>query len=278
MGEQTGIQWTDKTWNPWQGCERVSPGCDHCYMFRDMRRFGKDPDVVVRSSAQTFNKPLKWEREITRFVPSEQVPQSARMLVFLASWSDFFIKQADPWRADAWSVVRRCPSLIFQILTKRHARIADNLPEDWTRALEPARIVTSGYPNVALGVTAEDQAWADRRWAELRKVPARWRFISHEPALGPLSIAKLVRATGVAPDWIITGGESNPGARSYDFRWTRELLREGEAYGVPIFVKQSGDLAHDGLVPIRLSERHGGNPSDWPEDCRVRQFPAEWGR
>jgi protein gp37 len=291
MGEKTGIQWTDKTWNPWQGCERVSPGCDHCYMFREMRRYGKDPDTVVRSSAQTFNKPLRWEREACAAMGAPGVERPAHPrgyrppLVFLASWSDFFIREADPWRDEAWSIIQRCPSLVFQILTKRHARIAKNLPIDWTigitaDASAPGRWTPgrNGYPNVALGVTCEDQSWAERRWEALAAVPARWRFISHEPALGSLKVHTLIHQTGVRPDWIITGGESNPGARAYDFRWARQLIEEGKEYGIPIFVKQGGDVARDGLVSLRMSERHGGDPNDWPADCRVRQFPAEWAR
>lgn len=260
MGDSSGIQWTERTWNPWQGCERVSPGCDNCYMFREMRRYGKNPDVVVRSSARTFNRPLAWERAAlaciekaitTARTREELVDWGPRTLVFLASWSDFFIKDADPWRAEAWGIIKRCPSLVFQILTKRHARIAKNLPSDWLESLTAHRTKRSmgfvdrllpdesesftvdvmdmrrGYPNVALGITAEDQEWADRRWAELARIPARWRFISHEPALGPLSIADLVIRTGIKPDWIITGGESNPGARPYNFDWARQLIDEG---------------------------------------------------
>lgn len=292
MGEKTGIQWTDRTWNPWQGCARVSPGCDNCYMFRDMRRFGKNPDVVVRSSAQTFNAPLRWEREASaqygelgkRIARNEQpgadvlaAACTPRSLVFVCSWSDFFIREADTWRDDAWAIMRRCPSLVFQVLTKRHARIERNLPIDWCKGEGPTEH-RDGYPNVALGITAEDQDWAERRWEALSEACARWKFISHEPALGPISLGKLYDREGVLPDWVITGGESNPGARPYDFDWARRLIAEGREYGVPIFVKQAGDVAHDRLVPLRINTRHGGDPTEWPLDTYVRQFPAEWGR
>src|SRR5688572_27904734 len=81
MGDRTDIAWTQKTWNPWHGCHKVSPGCKFCYMFREKRQYGQDPDVVVKSKTK-FNEPLKWKE------PS---------LVFTCSWSDWFIEEADPW-------------------------------------------------------------------------------------------------------------------------------------------------------------------------------------
>src|SRR3990172_2238186 len=107
VGEKTAIAWTDKTWNPWMGCHKVSAGCKACYMYRDMPRYGKDPTVVQRSKT-TFADPLKW-------------PDPAK--VFSCSWSDFWIEEADPWRTEAWSIIRRTPHLTYQILTKRPARI-----------------------------------------------------------------------------------------------------------------------------------------------------------
>jgi protein gp37 len=279
VGEKTGIQWTDRTWNPWQGCARVSPGCDNCYMFRDMRRYGKNPDVVVRSAAQTFNKPLRWERE--RVAELEANARNGittpTPLVFLASWSDFFIREADPWRDEAWATIAKCPSLVFQILTKRHGRIRGHLPDGRNAPAWLSDAHPDGYPNVALGVTCEDQEWAERRWEAVADVPARWRFVSHEPALGQLSIARMTGNGKLPlPDWIITGGESNPGARPYHFEWARDLVEQGSAVDVPIFVKQGGDFALWGGERLRL-EPHGGEMGEWPEDVRVRQFPAAWG-
>ena len=92
MGMNSKIEWTDATWNPWQGCHKVSPGCENCYMFREKTAYGQDPDVVVRSKLPTFNLPLKLKE-----------PQK----VFTCSWSDFFIQEADPWREDAWDIIDR---------------------------------------------------------------------------------------------------------------------------------------------------------------------------
>src|SRR3990167_11527130 len=108
MSDKTHINWTEATWNPWHGCIKVSPGCKNCYMYREKNRYGQDPAVVVRSKPATFNAPLKWK-------------EPAR--VFTCSWSDFFIKQADPWRDEAWDIIYQTPHLTYLILTKRPERI-----------------------------------------------------------------------------------------------------------------------------------------------------------
>jgi protein gp37 len=212
MGERSVIEWTDATWNPWRGCDKVSPGCAHCYMFRDQRRYGRDPSVVVRASDATFFAPLRSRRW--------QAPRK----VFTCSWSDWFHEDADPWRAEAWDVIRRTPEHTYQVLTKRPERIADHLPDDWG----------DGYANVWLGVTIESRRFVDRADL-LRETPAAVRFISAEPLLGPL-VCGVCGGTGwdVEPgshgqpvqvmcpecmrldgdldlagiDWLIAGGES----------------------------------------------------------------------
>src|SRR4051812_22014760 len=121
MSEITGIQWTEHTWNPWRGCTKIHDRCKLCYMFTEQARYGKDPSVVTRT--QTWGEPLKWQRKAEAAGISQ--------LVFTCSWSDWFHADADLWRDEAWRVVRQCPNLIFQILTKRPDRIADHLPKDW---------------------------------------------------------------------------------------------------------------------------------------------------
>ena len=255
MGEVTGIQWTSHTWNPWQGCQKVSPGCDNCYMFRDKQRYGQDPETVMRSKPPTFRAPLKWNREARE--------SSDPRRVFVASWADFFSREADEWRADAWAIIRECESLVFQVLTKRHARIAANLPSDWG----------DGYPNVWLGVSGENQEWADRRWAALSQIPARVRFISYEPAIDKLTM----RDWPTVPDWLIIGGESGRDARIFDASWARALIAECRERGCAPFVKQLGAVALDsdwyGFAPLPLTDSHGSDPSEWPEDLRVREWP-----
>ena len=108
----TEIEWTEATWNPWMGCTKVSPGCAHCYMFREQRQYGRDPETVVRSKTK-FREPMKW---------------AEGRLVFTCSWSDWFHEGADAWRPEAWEIVRATPQHTYQILTKRPERIVDHLP------------------------------------------------------------------------------------------------------------------------------------------------------
>lgn len=220
MAETTAIAWTEHTWNPWHGCTKISPGCAHCYMFRDKARYGQNPEVVVRSKT-TFNAPKKWKSG----------------LVFTCSWSDWFHKDADPWRDEAWQIVKNTPHLTYQILTKRPGRMARHLPADWG----------SGYPNVWLGVSVESQAFVNRVEV-LRDTPAQVRFISAEPLLGPLSLAGYL--DGI--HWVIAGGESGPGCRPMEPDWARMILGDCRTAGAAFFLKQLGGnpdaRAHDRAI------------------------------
>jgi protein gp37 len=280
MGDTTAIGWTDATYNPWRGCDKVSPGCAHCYMFTDQRRYGRDPSVVARCSDATFYAPLR--KKTWR----ELAPGS---LVFTCSWSDWFHEDADPWRDEAWDVIRQRPDLRWQILTKRPERIADHLPADWG----------DGWPNVWLGVSIENRRFVHRA-DHLRAVPAAVRFISAEPLLGPLvpsttsyladggdeldgmpygwhttrhfgskwSSDPGLDLTGI--DWIIFGGESGAGARKMYLLWVEDGIRAARTAGTAVFVKQLGAVAARELG-VRGK---GDDPNEWPEDLRVQEFPA----
>ena len=264
MGKNSNISWTDHTWNPWQGCKKVSAGCKNCYMFRDKARYGQDPEIVIRSKPATFNKPMTWKDPA---------------MVFVCSWSDFFIEEADAWRDDAWEIIRNSPQLIFQILTKRPERIIEHLPFGWG----------DGYPNVWMGVTAENQEMADLRIPILLNLPAAVHFVSCEPLLGKIIFPRIVGRTatwdslsgwgvitrgicgqmipnmrGPRLDWVIVGGESGPGCRDMNPEWA-ELIRYQCDYefddGTPFFMKQmSGNTK---------AEREA-----IPEDLIIREFPA----
>lgn len=160
MAENSSIEWTDHTWNPWYGCQKVSSGCTHCYMFHKMKQYGKDPNTVQRSKT-TFNKPLGWAKRY----PGQRV--------FTCSWSDFFHPAADLWRAEAWDVIRRTPELHYLILTKRPELAGARLPGDWG----------DGWPHVWIGASIENQAVARMRLRDLLKIPAHHRFLSLEPLL-----------------------------------------------------------------------------------------------
>lgn len=206
----TAISWTEHTWNPWMGCTKVSAGCDHCYMFREQRQYGHDPEIVRRSKTK-FRFPL------TLDTPS---------LIFTCSWSDWFHIDADPWRDEAWEIIRATPQHTYQILTKRPGRILRHLPADWG----------DGWPNVWLGTSVETNEYLSRVRV-LREVPAALRFISAEPLLGPLPDLDL---DGIG--WVITGGESGPQHRPVDVEWVRAIRDACLAAGVPFHHKQWGGI------------------------------------
>jgi protein gp37 len=182
-------------------------------MFEQLARFGRDPTRPRRT--QTWDQPYRWEQRARQ----NGVPE----LVFTCSLSDVFIEEADAWRDDAWEVFRDCPHLIFQILTKRPQRVLGHLPADWGE----------GYANVWLGVSIENEDYLWRADA-LRQVPARVRFISAEPLLGPLPGLDLAGF-----HWLIVGGETGPQFRPMDPEWARQLRDEAKAAGVAFFFKQA---------------------------------------
>lgn len=244
MGEQSKIQWTDATWNPWHGCVKVSPGCKFCYMYRDKDRYGQDPTHVMRSKSN-FNQPLKWKEP---------------RLIFTCSWSDWFIEQADEWRDEAWRIIKDTPHHTYQILTKRPERILECLPDDWD----------DGYENVWLGVSIESDEQYWRKYA-LEEVSAAKRFISFEPLIKEIMIED---SRGM--DWIIIGGESGNEEGKWKYRpceieWIEKLINDGHAWGVDVFVKQLGTHI---AKQLNLKDRHGGNIEEWPEQLRVREMPS----
>lgn len=246
MGENSKIEWTDHTWNPWMGCHKISEGCRNCYMFRERRRYGKDPEVVVRSKTR-FYDPLKWEKKAAL--------TGERKFVFACSWSDWFIEEADPIRDEAWEIVKATPHLTYQILTKRPENIPARLPKDWDE----------GYPNVILMVTAEDQAMANLRIPQLLKIPARLRGVSIEPMLGFVNLKQIMGdhvwfdvlgksrfdygsdGYGVAApmipgiDWVIVGGETGVQARPLDIRWVETIRNQCIIGNIPFFFKSWGE-------------------------------------
>ena len=256
MGQTSAIEWTDATWNPWQGCTKVSEACANCYMFSDLKRYGRDPTVVVRSKPPTFNLPLKRHRDGSFAIP-------AGWKVFTCSWSDWFHEQADDWRAEAWDIVRQRDDLIFQIVTKRTHRIRECLPPDWG----------DGWPHVWLIATVENHHWAEVRIRELRGVPAAVRGLSCEPLLGPINFDAMTtdplnsgfactdglgRFDGEGPPqihWVIAGGESGHQARPTHPAWVRSLRDQCREASVPFFFKQWGEwLPQQQMVPVQKAD------------------------
>lgn len=224
MSEVTIIAWTDHTFNPWMGCEKVSAGCKNCYAATlTKNRMGLDlwgpPDTTARQVTKApWQNVVKWNRDAER--------AGERKRVFCASLCDVFEDHptANATRPRLWNLIRECTSLDWQILTKRPERIVDNLPEDWG---------SEGWPHVWLGTSVEDMRVANRV-DHLRDIPAVVRFISYEPAIGPLDNLDI---TGI--DWIIYGGESGPGHRPEDKDWARVMHAKCSDNGTAFFHKQS---------------------------------------
>lgn len=241
--ENTKIQWTGDTWNPWYGCQKISPGCKYCYMYRD--RQGTDASKVKRSKTK-FTEPLRIKEP---------------KLIFTCSWSDWFIPEADQWRAEAWGIIKKTPHLTYQILTKRPERIKDNLPYNF-----------ESYKNVWIGVSIENQDYVSRL-DYLQELPCI-TFASFEPLIGPIqwnsSMSNL--------DWCIVGGESGNDYGKYRYRpmelsWAEDLIQQAERNNVACFVKQLGTYQSKRLA---LSDMHGVNIQEFPKLLQIREQPTSY--
>lgn len=297
MGESTKIQWTAHTFNPWIGCTRVSPGCDHCYaehlMDRWLGRVKWGPGQPrKRTSAANWREPLRWNAKAER--------EGRRYRVFCASLADVFDNEVpDEWRRDLFNLILSTPSLDWLLLTKRignAARMIDEALPDSMKAMPPDCPMAWPWPNVWLGATVCNQEEADRDIPKLLATPAAVRFLSIEPILDEIDLSHWLSANalneidgGPCVDWVIIGGESGPRARATNVEWIRSIVQQCQAAQVPVFVKQLGaraettdmfDLpvtwAPDMGEPITLDLRDykGGDPDEWPEDLRIREFPA----
>lgn len=284
MAENTSIEWTDHTFNPWWGCAKVSPGCANCYAEGVAERFatgnlwGKDADRKP-ASEKVWHDPLRWNRAAQK--------AGRRALVFCASMADVFEdrRDLDVPRERLWSLIRETPWLRWLLLTKR--------PENFH--LLPPEVAAL----VGLGVSVENQDAADRRIPLLLQTPAAMRFVSCEPLLGPVDLedvcvfkaATLGRyidsvrghiwgvsgyeGGGPPPnddppdmarlDWVICGGESGKGARPMHPDWARGLRDQCEAASVPFMLKQWGEwlpescVPEDGYIPSGIStSTYGG--------------------
>lgn len=281
MSDKTGIEWADSTFNPWMGCTKVSPACDHCYAERDTARFGRvqwgSGQPRVRTSAGNWKKPMQWNRadfracgdcgwrgEVDTLVddacPScgkHERLEPARRRVFCASLADVFDNDVDPaWRADLFSLIEQTPNLDWMLLTKRIGN-AKTMMSDALHLVQSANRYGMIWPlpNIWLGATICNQEEADRDIPKLLAVPAAVRFLSMEPLLGPIDLPGLFyygteRTGGVVPlrdrghaqlDWVIVGGESGPQARPMHPDWVRDLRDQCAAAGVPFLFKQWGE-------------------------------------
>lgn len=311
----TSIQWTERVWNPLRGCSRISPGCEHCYAEGIAVRFS-GPGLPFEGYA---TRGKGWTRKVSLLTDKliEPMRWKTPSTIFVNSMSDLF-HEAVPFEdiAAIFGVMAACPQHTFQVLTKRADRMLEFFAwvaqlgcDPWTEVHAAALSLEDGdgdvhtrspqasgrpwpLPNVHLGVSIENQRYAELRIALLLRCPAAVRWVSAEPLLGPLNLRQIAvvdgrythvevyvdalhgtewrAATGRnhptahadagAPercprlDWVVCGGESGRGARPFDLGWARAIRDDCAAAGVPFFMKQLGAAPFDQLV------MHEGRP------------------
>lgn len=270
MGQVTKIAWCDHTFNPWMGCRRVSPACEHCYAEwfvthrMGKRVWGSNPRLRTTGpwkDIRTWNRDAEAAGEIRR--------------VFCGSLMDIFedYPQLEPWRQEVWPVIRQSPWLFFLLLTKRPENIPRMLPPD-----------LQGAANVGLGTTVESNEFLGRL-DHLCNVPAVVHFVSCEPQLEAIDFRPWL-SDGLVPyrvNWIITGGESKQGKdhdpRPYHLDWPLQIVEHGREYGVPVFVKQLGSnpIGAQGWQQTAcdaIKHSKGEKLEEWPKCLQVQRVPA----
>jgi len=304
MSNRTAIPWTEATWNPTRGCSRISAGCQRCYAERMAHRFsgrgrpfagltrsGPSWTGKVRLVPEALDLPLRWKRPRRIFVDS--------MSDLFHGWvPDEFIDRV-------FAVMALTQRHCYQLLTKRPDRMAGYIADagqSIERLEHPARemgyslkfqgrgLIPWPLPNVCLGYSASTQKDLDAGVGHLARTPAALRFLSLEPLIEPLDLERVGSYRGEPlsaleevvghversrVDWVIVGGESGPGARPCEVEWIRSIVRQCKAARVPCFVKQLGaNVRQNGIgMHVFFDDRKGADPSEWPKDLRVREFP-----
>ncbi|MGE8369329.1 MAG: phage Gp37/Gp68 family protein [Pseudomonadales bacterium] len=283
MSENTNIEWTDATFNPWIGCTKVSPACDHCYaeVSTPARSLGVSwgaKEKRHRTSPGNWKLPLRWNAQHEEFFGAH----GRRRRVFCASLADVFDNQVDPaWRRDLFDLIELTPNLNWLLLTKRIGNVirlvSDVRSHDWL----------AGRDNVWLGATICNQEEADRDIPKLLAVPVHVRFLSMEPLLGPVDLSKVAvpaehdmlrrpwdydgyrfnalqdhdddrfHQAPATLDWVIVGGESGGNARPMHPDWAGVLRDQCAAAGVPFLFKQWGEHAPNNrtMAEVEAAER-----------------------
>ena len=301
--DKTKIEWADASLNPVRArhretgkigwfCTHASPGCGDstgggCYAEAINRRLGTGIDYQAQNVSKVemyldekiLASPLRWARG---------------RRIFWNSMSDTFGDFVpDTWIDRMFAVCALTPQHQHLFLTKRAERMRDYinaaragdrdiegrafsipLADHWRTATIIRNTIVSGFKNVWAGISVEDQRRYDERAVALRDTPAAVRWISYEPALGPVEME--LNWAGHKIDWVVCGGESGPGARLFSIDWARSIIAQCREAGVPCFIKQLGAKPYwqeDATALLPLHDRKGGNPVEWPEDLRVREYP-----
>ena len=283
MSKSSPIEWTRSTFNPWWGCVKVSPACQHCYAERDATRFGHKvwgPESPRRFFSQEhWDQPLKWNEQAKR--------EGQPWRVFTGSMCDVLEDREDLLiqRVRLWELIEKTPHLTWLLLTKRPERFPKATPSRWWSPETWPR-------NVWAGTTVENQEWAEERIPHLVEVPAPVRFISAEPLLGPLDLSPWMWKSGCEHHcgdrcsrdidcpfdpshrihWVVAGGESGPHARPSQVAWFRDLRDQCTGAGVSFFFKQWGEY---GPAGVRIGRAIAGRILDGREWSNVPEL-EDW--
>ena len=282
MSENSKIEWTTHTFNPWIGCTKVSPGCAQCYAETLMdKRYGRvswgkgNPRSLT--SNENWKLPYRWNRNAKK--------SGNRSRVFCASLADVFDSEVpQEWRDRLWTLVAECDSMDWLLLTKRlNLMDADELlammPDEWRSRIPQ---------HIWFGHSICTQVDVDLVLPRLLRIPAAVRFLSCEPLLEEITVkqyflpdkptwamgnAEWIRWLDRPKTWVIIGGESGANARPFDLAWARSLIHQCQDANVPVFMKQLGSKPKFKQYDDYPSTGKGNNPDEWPEDLRVRDHP-----
>jgi len=234
---KNAIERMSKMWNLWHGCHKLSAGCKYCYVYRGDSKRGIDSSII--SKTKNFDLPVQKKRNGEYKIPSGS-------LVYTCFTSDFFIKEADQWRAEAWEMIRLRSDLHFMMITKRIDRLYESLPEDWG----------DGYEHVTICCTVENQDRADYRIPIYQTAPIKHKIIICEPLLDRIDLSPYNIGTWV--EQVVVGGESGYEARSCDFDWIMELRNICVEQNVSFWFKQTGAkfIKEGKLYPINRRLQH----------------------
>lgn len=190
-------------WNPWRGCHHFSEGCRFCYIHKGDSRRGIDTNQIVKTNS--FYKPIDKKKNGDFSIKSGQT-------VYVCFSSDFLLPDADTWRADCWQMMRERSDLQFLFLTKRIERFMDCIPDDWG----------SGYENVTVGCTVENQELARKRLELFESLPIRHKNVICQPLIEDIEIAQYLKAV----ELVVVGGESDNQARPLDYNWVLSIREQ----------------------------------------------------
>ncbi|MCI5850768.1 MAG: phage Gp37/Gp68 family protein [Sutterellaceae bacterium] len=236
-------------WNRWHGCVKKSEGCKHCYMYALDKAHGRLGSDIYRVESN-FRYPLSRNRDGSWKVKSGE-------MIRVCMTSDFFLEEADPWREEAWDIMRARPDVVFYLLTKRPERVSKCLPGDWGE----------GWENIFFNISAENQKRADERMPILLDLPFRHKGVSCAPLIGPVTLARWLDRKPGAVELVSSDGENYDGNRPLDFEWVKRLRVECEARGITfafyslgnVFVKDGRTYRLPKDLQVRMAWKSGMN-------------------